>query len=286
MAGDVPRQHRVDVPVHAGSGGGDARARRRGDREHRLDLGVEPGQRPQPLQQREGRGPRVHPVMCPGARAIRHPGQCGLARTHPQGGHRERLARGCRALAGPGAAGAAGRARGHRRCVPLPGVARRAALDHGPEPGRRMAGCWRRGRTDRRPTAGAEPSGGLALACRLGGRLFVGFLVVGLGLRGSRGGLRGLVGLGGLRLGHRHRLRRARLAGRLGRVDRCLERGHQVDELAALLGRLDGDRLTALDLGLDDGLERLAVLVLVLRRIELAGHRRRPAAWPSPARPA
>ena len=39
VAGDVPRQPRVDVPVHAGRGGRDARARRRGDREHRLDLG-------------------------------------------------------------------------------------------------------------------------------------------------------------------------------------------------------------------------------------------------------
>ena len=64
---------------------------------------------------------------------------------------------------------------------------------------------------------------------------------------------------------HRHGLVAARIAGRLGRVDRRLEGGHQVDELAALLGRLDRDGLLALDLGLDDRLERLAVLVLVLR---------------------
>ncbi len=63
------------------------------------------------------------------------------------------------------------------------------------------------------------------------------------------------------------------LIARLRRVHRGLECRHQVDELAALLGLLDLDGLLALDLGLDDGLEGFAVLVLVLRRVELAGHR-------------
>ena len=116
-------------------------------------------------------------------------------------------------------------------------------------------------------------SGRLALPCRFGGRLFLVLVGGGLGLGGGSR-LGGLGRLGGLRVGHRHRLLAARLARRLGRVDRRLESGHQVDQLAALLGRLDLDGLLALDLGHDHGLERLAVLVLVLARVELGGHRR------------
>ena len=91
------------------------------------------------------------------------------------------------------------------------------------------------------------------------------------------GACRGLLGRGlvpGLAgFGHRDRGLGTCGAGSLGCGDRRLERGHQVDELAALLGLLDLDRLPAFDLGLDDLLERLAVLVLVLAGVELAGHR-------------
>ena len=45
-----------------------------------VDLGVEPGHRPQPLQQRKGRGPDLHPVRGAGARAVRDPGQRRVAR--------------------------------------------------------------------------------------------------------------------------------------------------------------------------------------------------------------
>ena len=64
------------------------------------------------------------------------------------------------------------------------------------------------------------------------------------------------------------RLRRPR------RVDARLEHRHQVDQLAAGRRRLGLDDLATLDLGLDDLLERGAVLVAVLGRVELAGHRR------------
>ena len=67
----------------AGRGTRDARAGWRRDREHRLDLCIEPGDRPQPLQQREGRCPGVHPVMCAGARPGRHPRECRFAGADP-----------------------------------------------------------------------------------------------------------------------------------------------------------------------------------------------------------
>ena len=60
----------------------------------------------------------------------------------------------------------------------------------------------------------------------------------------------------------------------LGRLDAGAQRGHEVDDGAGgrlRLGRRDD--LAALDLGLDHGLQRLAVLVLVLRGVELAGER-------------
>ena len=74
-----------------------------------------PAERPQPLQQRQGRGPGIHPVLRAGARPIRHPGQFRLARADPQGGHREGVAGGRRALARQSPARPFGRAGGHRR---------------------------------------------------------------------------------------------------------------------------------------------------------------------------
>ena len=139
--GDVPRQPRVDVPVHAGRGGVDARAGRRGDRQHRLDLGDEPGQRPQPLQQREGRRCSRSPGRAPqelGPSGIRvnsvSPGlihKDGIEKAWPEGVER---------WLGEGAARAAGRAGGRRRRVPVPGVTGRA-LDQRPEPRGRRRGA-------------------------------------------------------------------------------------------------------------------------------------------------
>ena len=64
-------------------------------------------------------------------------------------------------------------------------------------------------------------------------------------------------------------------AGRLGRVDRRLEGGHQVDQVAGLLGLLDLDGLLALDLGVDDRLQRRRRGVNGReQRVDLAGGQR------------
>ena len=75
--------------------------------------------------------------------------------------------------------------------------------------------------------------------------------------------------------GVRHRDRRRcalRLLVRRG-LDARLEELHQVDEVRALRHRLGLGDLDAVDLGLDDGHQRLAVLVLVLPGVERVGHR-------------
>ncbi len=62
-------------------------------------------------------------------------------------------------------------------------------------------------------------------------------------------------------------------AALLRRVDRRAQRRHQVDDVAGVRLLLLGlDDLAALDLGLDDRLERLAVVVGVLLGLEVAGH--------------
>ena len=72
VAGDVPRQPRVDVPVHPRGRGRDARTRRRGDRQHRLDLGDE--SRPATTATTTARRPRCSPS--PG-RPLRSSGRSG-----------------------------------------------------------------------------------------------------------------------------------------------------------------------------------------------------------------
>src|SRR4051812_38776944 len=52
------------------------------------------------------------------------------------------------------------------------------------------------------------------------------------------------------------------------RLDTGLQRCHEVDDLTLGLRLLRGDYVAALDLGTDDFLERLAVLVAELRRVE------------------
>ena len=80
----------------------------------------------------------------------------------------------------------------------------------------------------------------------------------------------------------RWRMRRGALAPPLlGRIDRRPQGGHQVHHRAGRrLFLLGLDDLAALDLGVDDGLQRLAVLVGVLGRFEVAGHATRPATRP------
>ena len=61
-------------------------------------------------------------------------------------------------------------------------------------------------------------------------------------------------------------------AGGLGGRDRLLQRGEQVDDLAGGLGRgLGALDLAALDLGLDQRLDRAGVVVLELGGVEVAG---------------
>src|SRR5690606_25731637 len=101
------------------------------------------------------------------------------------------------------------------------------------------------------------------LLCGLAGLALGGFLLLGLlGLLGRSLALRGRPG----------RLLAA-LAFALGRLDAGAQGRHEVDGGAALLLGLGGrDDLLARDLGLDDLLERLAVAVVVLRRVEVGLH--------------
>src|SRR3954449_6025781 len=141
-----------------------------------------------------------------------------------------------------------------------------------------------------RLAGGHLPGAGLLGSGLLGGRLLRGGLLRG-GLLGRRALGRGLLG-GGLLGGDPLR---GRLPGRLllglvldvlevlraglaptllGGVDRALQCGQQVDDLAGGLGRGRGAlELAALDLGLDQGLDRLGVVVLELARVEVTGQR-------------